>query len=184
MVFIICIITVYSWICLKLSLVICIQIYLMTVCIQWVREKYVISETGLYMKFIDFSSTMPVTSIHVLVESTLWIINVWILSSYFQMCFVFLEFWINLPCCAFQNHKSQQLSQTKYDWPSKVKEDHDRDHLDNTIALTKPVNTSVLSSMCGMDLHIITTDGLCVVWTYPLCLYFVVVSAVSVTVWK
>jgi hypothetical protein len=131
----------------------------MTICIQWTREKYVISETDLYMKFIGFSSTMPVTSIHVLVESTLWIINVWILLSYFQMWLVFLEFWINIPCCAFQNHKSQQLSQTKYDWPSRVKEDHDRDHLDNTIALTKPVNTSVLSSMCGMDLS--TVSSLC-----------------------
>jgi hypothetical protein len=35
------------------------------------REKYELSETDLYMKFIGFSSTIPVTGIYVLIESTL-----------------------------------------------------------------------------------------------------------------
>jgi hypothetical protein len=98
---------------------------------------------------------MPITSMCFLIDSVLWTINVLILS-YFHMCFIFLELWMNLLRCDFQNHKSLQVHQTKDDWSSKAKAHHDRDHLDNMIAQTKPVNTSVLSSMCNMGLHFIT----------------------------
>ena len=69
---------------------------------------------------------------------------------------MFLELWMNLLHCAFQNHKSLYLRQTKDDWSSKAKASGGTDHLDNTIAQIEHVNTSVLSSMCSKALHVIT----------------------------
>jgi hypothetical protein len=44
--------------------------------------------------------------------------------------------------------------------PVKQMQGHDRDNLGNTTALTKPVNTAVLSSMCGIDLYTVACCGL------------------------